>query len=158
MASPGTAKTSLPCSSANPAVISEPLPTAPSTTTVPKLNAEIILFLTGKCRPSAGDSGGYSVITAPFLIISWRSSLIPSRYFAKKPHPSTATVTPFSDSAPKCDAPSIPIAPPLITATPARTSDEAILAAISIPCLDALRVPTKAIAILSFKQLISPST
>ena len=55
---PGTAKTSLPCSAANFAVMSAPLFSPASMTTVARDKPEIMRFLGGKLMPSGLVPGG----------------------------------------------------------------------------------------------------
>ncbi len=65
----GTQNTSLPCSIAHSAVISEPLPFAASIINVPTLRPDKILFLLGKLGAFGGVAGKYSEMTTPFLAI-----------------------------------------------------------------------------------------
>ena len=69
-ATPGTAKTSRPCSRAKRAVISDPLLSAASTTTTPSARPLIMRFLDGKLPGDGGAPGGNSVRSAPVRAIS----------------------------------------------------------------------------------------
>jgi hypothetical protein len=60
-------------SSANPAVMSEPLPPAPSTTTTALVSAATIRLRAGKRIGPAGVPGGYSLTTVPSEPIRRRS-------------------------------------------------------------------------------------
>ena len=62
--SPGTAKTSLPCSKAKFAVIREPLLIPASITSVPKVRPDIRRFLIGKVVLEAGVNGAKPVFSA----------------------------------------------------------------------------------------------
>ena len=63
---PGTAKTSLPCSKAHLAVMSDPLDWVPSTTSTPRLSPAMSRLRTGKWAPLGGVPGGYSLTSAPW--------------------------------------------------------------------------------------------
>ena len=67
---PGTANTSRPCSRAVLAVMSAPLFSGASTTTVARLNPLMMRFRTGKCHASAAVPGGYSLMSAPEAAMS----------------------------------------------------------------------------------------
>ena len=62
---PGTASTSLPCSAALTAVISDPLVSPASMTVTTSDNAEIILFLMGNLHGLGSVPGGYSDTMSP---------------------------------------------------------------------------------------------
>ena len=62
---PGTAKTSLPCSSAKRAVISEPDLRAASTTTTPSASPDTMRLRRGKSRPRGSQPIGISLTQAP---------------------------------------------------------------------------------------------
>ena len=67
---PGTANTSLPCSSAVVAVISAPLFSGASTTTVARLRALSSRLRTGKCSALGTVPGGYSDRMTPVAAMS----------------------------------------------------------------------------------------
>ncbi len=62
---PGTANTSRPCSSAQSAVMSEPLLAAASTTTTPRARPLMRRLRTGKKRGCGSAPGQYSEMIAP---------------------------------------------------------------------------------------------
>ena len=67
---PGTANTSLPCSSAVLAVISAPLFSGASTTTTARLRPLMMRLRTGKWPPRGSVPGGYSDNSTPVAAMS----------------------------------------------------------------------------------------
>ena len=72
---PGTAMTSRPCSSAHPAVMSDPDFSEASITTTASESPLIRRFLSGKWCGSGGVPGGYSLTTSPASAICAASGL-----------------------------------------------------------------------------------
>ena len=91
---PGTAKTSLPYSAANRAVISEPLSSAASVTTTPKASPLIMRLRRGKLWLKGCEPSGSSDNTAPCRSISRRRARCSAGYVRSRPQPITAMVRP----------------------------------------------------------------
>jgi hypothetical protein len=72
---PGMANTSRPCSAARRAVISEPLRTAASTTSVPSAKPLMMRLRRGKFACNAGVPSGNSLTSAPRFAIAAASAL-----------------------------------------------------------------------------------
>jgi hypothetical protein len=134
--------TSRAMSSASSAVIMEPLPRAPSTTTTALASPATIRLRAGKRNGSGGVPGGYSLTTVASSASRSRSRRFDLGYTTSIPDPRTATVGPPARSAPSCAAASIPMAAPLMTHEPAAASAEPRSWAISRPAGLHVRLPT----------------
>ena len=115
---PGIANTSLPCSAASRAVISEPDCSAASTTSVPRDRPAMMRLRLGKFWLSGGVPSGNSLTIRPACRDAVRQVAVPGRVDAVQPgadhrHRGRAGAgRRRASSAPSCAAPSMPSARP----------------------------------------------
>ena len=130
--SPGTASTSRPSSSARSAVISAPLRSRASTTTVTCASPATILFRAGKRHGAGSTPGGYSETIQTAARDLGCERRVRARVVAVDPHPSTASVAPRCN-APRCAAASTPRARPEMTSDARRGEIARELVATTVP-------------------------
>ena len=143
---PGTAMTGTPRCCASETVSNDPPRTLDSTTTTTSASAARMRLRAGKRWAAGRVPGGPSLQSSPRSAIASQSPWLHRGYTTSSPLPTTATGggPPSTESAPRCAAPSMPLASPDTTVTPAAARSRPSAAATSMPPTVAWRVPTMA--------------